>query len=328
MTPRSTAFRRERESAWKKLDELTTRAEKKGLAALDDRDLSVLPALYRATVSSLGVARSVSLDANLIEYLESLSARAYMVVYGSRANLVDAVREFTVRTFPTIVRRHARCILTAWAVLLFGVALGFALTLGDLDRYYSFMSPEMAQGRGPESSTDELRDILYSGKHKAVGDLSQFAAFLFSNNARVGMLAFALGFAWGVPTILLLLQNGVILGSLAAVYHTRGMSLAFWGWVLPHGVTELTAIVLCGGAGLVLAQQMIYPGRYSRRENLAVHGKDAGLIVAGSVGLFFIAGLIEGHFRQLVHDDRIRWAVAVTTFLVLSAYFLRPRRRA
>jgi uncharacterized membrane protein SpoIIM required for sporulation len=122
--------------------------------------------------------------------------------------------------------------------------------------------------------------------------------------------------------------NGQLLGAFAALYHGRGLSLELWGWLLPHGVTELAALALCGGAGLVLGHRLVFPGRHTRLENLAHGGREAGLIVLGAVAMFLIAGVIEGVFRQAVHDMTARYAVAVATAAAWAAYFgLAGRRR-
>jgi uncharacterized membrane protein SpoIIM required for sporulation len=131
-----------------------------------------------------------------------------------------------------------------------------------------------------------------------------------------------------VPVYLLLFVNGLILGAFAALYASRGLGLAFWGWVLPHGVTELAAVVLCGGAGLVLAQALVFPGRHTRLGNLARRGREAGVVVLGAVAMFFVAGLVEGFFRQRVTDDAARWTVAILTAALWTLYFLRAGRRA
>ncbi|MHC4224044.1 MAG: stage II sporulation protein M, partial [Planctomycetota bacterium] len=156
--------------------------------------------------------------------------------------------------------------------------------------------------------------------------LGSFASFLFTHNARVGMTAFALGFVAGLPVYILLFMNGLILGAFGALYHSRGLGLDWWGWVLPHGVTELFAVILCGAAGLALAHALVFPGRYTRLQNLALRGREAGIVVLGAVVLFFIAGLIEGIFRQMVMDITVRYLVILLTASGLAWYFLRVGR--
>lgn len=324
--PRSTEFRLRREPAWRELEELVGRVERKGVRSLPATALARLPVLYRGALSALSVARSISLDRNLLAYLESLAGRAYLAVYGTRRHLREALSDFARWRFPAAVRGFRWHLAAAALLLALGAAAGFLLTLGDMDRYYAFVSPEMAGGRSPTSSTEALRDALYAEQSTA-GLLTTFAMFLFSNNARVGMLAFALGFAAGLPAALLLFVNGLTLGAFAALYHSRGLSLELWAWLLPHGVTELSAVVLCGAGGLALAQRLAFPGAAGRLAGLAEQGRRAGTMVLGAVGMFFLAGLVEGIFRQKVHSVPVRWAVAASSAVLWSAYFALAGRR-
>jgi uncharacterized membrane protein SpoIIM required for sporulation len=114
---------------------------------------------------------------------------------------------------------------------------------------------------------------------------------------------------------------------MAAIYHQHGLSVEFWGWILPHGITELGGVILCGGAGLMLARSVVLPGRRTRLGNLALTGRKAGIIVLGCVFMFFTAGLIEGLFRQLVHSGVARYSVAFITLLLWLGFFSLSRRR-
>ena len=325
---KSVVFRREREATWRELEGLVLRAEKKGVGSLLAEELGRLPILYRATLSSLSVARSISLDQNLLVYIETLAARAYSCVYGPPRRFRETVGDFAAVRFPAAVRAARGPIAIAALFVLLGTLAGFLMTLADAERFYSFVSADYAQGRGPSSSTGELREVLYDDHGGAGAALATFATFLFTNNAKIGMLSFALGFVAGVPVFLLLFTNGLILGAFAGLYHSRGLSLDLWGWLLPHGVTEIGALILCGGAGLVLAQSLVRPGRHTRLENLAASGRDAGVIVLGAVVMFCIAGGIEGVFRQLVQDVTSRYLVAITTAALWTAYFLLAGRSA
>ena len=317
---KSATFRAEREASWRELEALVAEVERHGVRTLSAANLTRLPALYRAAVSSLSVARAISLDRNVLEWLESLCARAYLVVYGTRRHLREAVSDFVGRRFPAAVRAHAGHVALSALVLALGAATGFALTLADADRFYAFVSPWMAGGRGPTSTTEALREALYA-KKDAAEMLTAFAMFLFSHNARIGIFAFAVGFAGGVPSALLIFGNGLVLGAFAALYHSRGLSLELWAWLLPHGVTELFAVVLCGAGGLVLGQALVFPGRDERLRSLSTQGREAAVLAIGAVGMLFVAGLVEGIFRQLVHSVAVRYAVAVAFAALWALYF-------
>ncbi len=318
-TMKSVEFRRERESTWAELEAMIKYADDKGLRGLGADALARLPHLYRATLSSLSVARSISLDRALVEYLESLVGRAYFVVYGTRQHMRKSVSDFFLWKLPSTIRRAKWHILVAAIIFIAGGIAAYSLTTRDADYYYSFVG-DMAQGRSPASSTTELREGLYH-QEGVSSMLTTFAASLFSNNARIGILAFALGFVAGLPTLLLLFYNGLVLGAFVALYTSRGLGVDIWGWLLPHGVTELSAVILCGGAGLMLAHGLVFAGSRPRMDSLRERGRPAAVIVICAVLMLFIAGLIEGIFRQTVTDITVRYSVAGATALLWILYF-------
>jgi uncharacterized membrane protein SpoIIM required for sporulation len=331
MKMRSVEFRKEREAGWQELEDLIAAADKKGLRTLGADQLARLPHLYRGALSSLSVARSISLDRALVDYLENLVGRAYFVVYGTRQHLRKQLADFFFWKWPSTIRKSKWHILFATVITAAAALAAFQLTTSDMDFYYVFAG-DMAQGRTPASSTAELYEGLYRTESGS-GGLATFAASLFSHNSRVGILAFATGFVAGLPTLLLLFYNGLVLGAFAALYHVRGLSWDLWGWLLPHGVTELLAVILCGAGGFLLAHGLVFPGARTRLDSLRERGRQAAVIVVGSVIMLFIAGLIEGIFRQTVTDIHVRYGVAGGTALWWIFYFgfvgrARDRREA
>lgn len=320
---KSAQFRREREATWRKLDRLLVRIEDGGMDSLSEADLEELPRLHRATVSALSVARAVSLDRSLLEYLEALTARSFFCVYSPRRRFWPELVKFFRVTFPAAVRGNLLHLALAWIFLGAGMLTAYSLVMHDESLYESFISAAMAQGRDFSASDEELRSILYSGGEQDADDstLTVFAAFLFQHNAQIGLLAFALGFALGVPVFYLLFTNGLILGAMVALYDSRGMGAEFWSWILPHGITEIGAIALCGAAGLSQAEAILFPGRHTRLANLARVGRRAGVIAVGSVALFAIAALLEGYFRQWVDSLLVRYVTAAITLVGWVAYF-------
>ena len=324
-TLKSYEFRRERESSWAELEILVDRIEKSGLKSLSAEELHQLPSLYRAALSSLSVARSISLDRNVVEYLESLASRAYVCVYSTRRGGLRTVVDFLVRGFPQLVYELRWQLWLAIFLMTLGAACGFALTAADPERFYSFVDPALAGGRGPTASREELNAVLFGDSGGSTAQLSQFASFLFQHNAKIGMMCFGLGFLAGVPVALLLFTNGLMLGAMIAVHWHKDLTIEFCTWVMGHGVTELLAVCLCGAAGLAVGQALVFPGVHKRLENLARMGRKAGAVVIGTVLLFFIAALIEGYFRQLVPSVELRALMAGVTAVLWFLYFYRGK---
>jgi len=319
-------FRREREANWRALEDLVGRAERRGVKSLSPAELERLPSLYFATLSSLSVARSISLDRNVVEYLESLAGRAYFLVYGARSDLLTAIVDFFARRFPAAVRSLKGPFLLAAITFVIGAVAGYVLVTENADWYYSFVGESLADGRTPTASTEYLREGLVRDNTSGASALSMFATYLFTHNAKIGLLCFALGFALGVPTLLLVLQNGLMFGGFTALYASRGLFVELWGWLLIHGVTELLAIVLCAAGGLALGGAVAFPGSHGRLANLATQGRLAAQVAIGAVAMFLIAGLLEGLGRQLITDTSLRWLIAGTTALAWTLYFTMAGR--
>lgn len=322
LTLKSAEFRRGREEGWRELDALVSRVERRGIGTLSAEELQRLPLLYRATLSSLSVARSIALDRNLLMFLESLSLRGFLAIYGVRGSLWAAAGDFLRRGFPAAVRGAAWHSLLAFLAILAGGIAGYCLTAADETWFGRLVPPGLAGGRGPGSTRQELlEDEIFAPWPGPAQAFIVLANFLFTNNTMVGIMAFSLGIAAGLPTIALLVYQGLIFGTFLALHARRGLILDFIGWVSIHGVTEFGAIILCGAAGLLIAQHMLFPGRAARLDNLARHGGQAAQIAAGAMGMFLVAALLEGGCRQLVASTALRLAIGLGTALAWYGYF-------
>jgi uncharacterized membrane protein SpoIIM required for sporulation len=324
-TLKSSQFRKEREASWRELDQMVGRMEASSPRALEPAELMRLPNLYRAALSSLSVARAISLDRSLLAYLENLANRTYFQIYGPRAGMGQVMVDFFTDAWPVAVRTLARPILLSILVMALSACAGFWLTQHDIEWYYTLMSPDIAGGRSPTSSTAELRAVLYDNADAAGSKLSAFSSFLFVHNSRIAMLCFALGIALGVPTLLLLMSNGMMLGAFFALYAGRGLGFELGGWLIIHGGTELLAIALCGGAGLAIADGLLFPGQKTRLRSLADRGRLGGIVALGSVVMLLIAGILEGIGRQVIVDDFTRYGIGLAMLALWSVYFLTGR---
>jgi uncharacterized membrane protein SpoIIM required for sporulation len=321
LTLRSAEFRKGREYAWRRLDEIVERVENEGISFLSAEEAQELPLLYRAAVSSLSVARTIVLDRNLLLYLENLTLRAYLAVYGPRSGTLGCLSGFFRRGFPQSVRKMGLHLLAAFAALVVGIAAGYLLVRSDINSFHLLVPEGLAQSRGPASSTSDLSKVLFAPWPGFINTFIVFANFLFRHNTMVGIFSFGLGFMLGIPTFALLAYNGLILGAFVALHAEHGLAIAFIGWVSIHGVTEILAILLCGAAGLVVAEKILFPGPLPRLRSLAIHGRKAAGVAAGSVSLFFIAGILEGGFRQLVNNTPGRYVFALASAVLWLYYF-------
>ena len=320
----ATRFRDAHAADWERLDALVTRIEKRSVRALGDDDLLALPSLYRTTLSSLSVAREFTLDRALVSYLEQLSTRAYFQIYGVQDSAWRQLARFFAVGWPRAVQSLWRETLASLALGIAGALVAYLLVSRDPGWFLAMMPDGLAGGRGPDASAATLRDTLY-GKQDG-GMLTAFATMLFTHNAQVSILSFALGFAFCVPTALLLTYNGLILGAFLAVFAAKGLAFNLGGWLIIHGTTELFAITLAGAAGFHIGLAIAFPGHASRMDAASAAGRSASVAMAGTVVMLAVAGLLEGIGRQTVTNDGARYAIGLLMLAGWLLYFYWPRR--
>ncbi len=323
---KSLRFREERELDWSELERLVNTYERSGVKGLSDEEILAAPVLYRSTLSALSVARSTSLDRAVIDYLESLCARGYFFIYGSRATIWDKLGSFFRFEWRLAVCDIWKETLVSALILVLGFVVAFILYAQSVDWYFTFVPSELAGGRDPGATTASLRAALYHESDGEADGFSVFATSLFSHNSRVALLAFAVGFAFGLPSAIVIAFNGGTLGMFIALFASRGLGYEVGGWLIIHGVTEMFAFVLAGAAGLNLGRAMAFPGNQTRLDALAKAGVVSGTVMGGCIVMLFVAGLLEGFGRQLITSDVARYSIGAISGVIWLSYFYLPRR--
>lgn len=321
---RSDRFRLEREGDWRRLDAIVTRLEKGRLRSVADEDIAELPALYRTAASSLAVARETSLDKATLTYLESLVQRAWYQVYGPRRGFIAWLRQFFTGGWARSVREIWLDICIALAVMVAGTLAGWLLVAQDQDWYYALVPVGLADDRVPGASREVLAETLAA--ENETGGLSAFAAYLFYNNASVSILCFALGFALGIPSLMLLIHNMAMLGALMWLFHSQGLLPDLLAWLAVHGTTEIFAILLAGAAGLHIGRRMAFPGAMSVLGAAADAGKRTAAVMVGVILMLLLAALLEAFPRQLAGSEA-RTIIGLFMLIFWCAYFIISGRQ-
>lgn len=305
---------------WQALDSAVTRSYR--VAPAGD-DVTEMIRLYLRASSHLAEVRSRYHDPALIDHLNGLIVRAHAAIYGTEARSPRAALALFGSRYREAIRRTARQILVV-AALLFGSALVTGLWVAT--------SAEARVGLLPPAARDAVARADGSPASIDLGS-AEMSTFIFQNNVQVAFLAFALGITLGIGTIVVIVQNGVLLGLLAGATQAAGKADIFWALVLPHGFLELTAICIAGGAGLRIGWALVDPGDRYRLTALREEANDAVLVVIGVIPAFAAAALIEGFVTgrtgmpivEVVLGAAV--AAAYVTFLVGPRFGQRFRRR-
>jgi uncharacterized membrane protein SpoIIM required for sporulation len=141
-------------------------------------------------------------------------------------------------------------------------------------------------------------------------------------------MAFALGFAFGLPSLLLLVKNMAVLGAMLWLYSGAGLTIDFAGGLAVHGTTELFAILLAGGAGLHIGRAMAFPSDRPVLEAASEAGRRSALVMTGVVLMLIVAAVLEGYARQLVANTPGRFAIGGSMLVFWILYLFAFARQS
>jgi uncharacterized membrane protein SpoIIM required for sporulation len=288
------------------------------MSALDAAELDELVRLHLRVSSQLSTVRTHLRDDDLAIHLSRLVARSSAVVHGTRPRTWSTVVEGVTRTFPAAVW-HARVpILLSTLVFVLSFAV-VAVWLAN--------SPEAVAASAPDTVREAYVEDDFEAYYSSEPGTA-FAARVFTNNAAVGALAFGAGILWGLPTVYVLVLNGINVGLAAGLFYAADDAARFWGLILPHGLLELTAVFIAGGAGLRLGWATIAPGDRPRRVAVAEEGRRAIVIVLGLVLVFLVAGLLEGYVTPQPWPASVRVGIGAVVCAAFLGWIVTAGRAA
>lgn len=263
--------------------------------------------LYQRAAASLAKVSTFASEPDLIRYLEWLVSRAYAEIHESHERKKFNPWTWFTRSFPQTFRRHWKAFQMSVALTLLGCLFGCVALLIDSEAKSVIMPFSHLTGKPSERVAEEMKN---KGDRMS-GHKSGFAAQLMTHNTKVALLTMGLGISFGIGTIVLLFYNGVILGAVALDYIADGQLIFLLGWLLPHGVIEIPAILLGGQAGLVIAHALIgWGSRASQRERLRMAGPDIVTLIGGAAVFLVWAGIVESFFSQY-HEPVLPYGVKI-----------------
>ena len=312
---------------WAELEKMLDRLESEPNERLSLERAQRFHRLYERTAADLAKITTFSSEPETRRFLENLVARAYGEIHETREKQRRIFPlQWFFQTWPQTFRKHIRAFYLSLAITIAGCAFGGLAIAFDPDSKsvlmpFSHLQQDPAQRVAEEEkATDNRLD----------GRKTSFSAELMTHNTQVSIFTLALGMTWGVGTIIMLFYNGVILGAISVDYVHAGQTKFLLGWLMPHGVIEIPAILIAGQAGLILAYALI--GRGSRtplRTRLREISGDLATLIFG-VGLMLVwAGFIEAFLSQY-HEPVIPYEVKIAfggVELILLCMFLAKSGR-
>lgn len=311
-----TSFWHKHKASWAELEQLVerfTRQERQITAA----DIDRLTHLYKKASAHLALVRSYHPADEITLYLNELVSRAHNLTYKQQSGSWQQLRHFFGVHLIGLIHKRIGFIGMAALLFIIGGVSGFAAVLVDpLNLYYVL----------PQGMAEQIDPTRLGEGHDAINS-PVISTMIMTNNMKVAILAFVSGITFGLVPIYVLLFNGLLVGALAAVYYQADSSYAFWAYILPHGVIELTAIFIAGGAGLHMGYRLLVPGRYARKYQFLEAAKESAQLLLATLPLLFVAGIIEGYITPSSLSLEAKYLVAAATLLLLCLWYYFGRRR-
>ena len=295
-------------------------AQKGGLQTLGEQGVREFVQEYRELTADLARLRTATAggESREVFYLNRLVSAAHNLLYRRRSIRPDAAVRYLFFTVPQEIRRSSNVIVLAALLLFVPMAVTGVAVVRDPDAAVAFLPPQMF-----DRAEAGVRAAREGGGYVDVPSLYRptMASGIIANNIQVAFMAFASGITAGLLTCFVLFSNGLSIGAVLGLYVSKGIGSLIIAFIAPHGVLELTAICIAGGAGLLLGSAFIIPGDRTRRRALVENGKRSIALVTGATFLLVGAGIIEGFISPIPWWPlEIKLAVSAVTALLLYAY--------
>ena len=281
-------------------------------------EIRELASLYRSVSADLARARTNQVGNTLVQDLQRLTSRSYSQIYqGSRRQEWQGVVEFCRWGFPALVQQTFGYIAVATGIFLLGALIAW---------WFAWQDPMFMSLMVPESLIEQVRDRheLWMGSIVGVEPLA--SSQIMTNNLNVSFAAVAGGITAGLYTVFILALNGLSIGAIATLVGQNNLAYPFWAFVFPHGSLELPAIFFAGGAGLLIARAILFPGKYRRVDALKFYGSQAAQLVFGIVPMLILAGTIEGFFSPSpIVPAPLKYFAGIGIFTLLVMYCSRKQ---
>jgi uncharacterized membrane protein SpoIIM required for sporulation len=309
----STRWLQKRRPYWARADELVTRSEKSGIRSLNHHELRELAVLYRQGASDLSTVREDPSSQRLAQSLNQLLGRAHNCIYMGRRAQGTRIIEFYRDTFPQVFHETLPYTLAACAIFFALAAAGFVMAALDPGFQGYFLGGAMMESINNHQMWT----------HSIVSVKPLASSQIMTNNLSVSFATFAFGITAGIGTLWMLAFNGLLFGVVSAACWQAGMSGQLMSFVVPHGVLELPAIFIAGGAGLLIAKGLLFPGTLPRQASLAREGGRAIQLALGIIPLLIVAGTIEGFVSPSDLAARWKYLLGAGLFGLLLLFVMR-----
>lgn len=280
-------------------------------------DPDYLADLYIQLTNDLSFAQTYYKKSKTLLYLNSLASQAHQKIYANKKESSNSIINFWKNDFPLFFATQHHTLLYAFIIFMVAVAIGVVSTLFD-DSFTRLILGDAYVNL----SLDNIKDGNPTGIYQDKSAFAMFVRIAF-NNVRVGMLCFAAGLLTSIGAGYILFTNGVMVGTFFAMFYNQGVAQQAWSVIMLHGTIELSIIVVCGAAGMVMGNAILFPGTYARRVSFVKGAKKGLKIMISTIPLFIIAAFIEGFItRYAFMPEIIKYSILLLSTIIILGYYI------
>jgi len=305
-----------RQQDWSALETLLRRAGGRGLRGFSGPELERFGRLYRQVSSDLAIAQRDFPHDRVRAYLDQLLARVHPYVYQGQVSDWRGLVEFYRVGFPRLYRANAVYVLASIALFFLPALIAYLATLGGAAAQEALVPGRLLATIRQGQMWTEIPELVRPAE----------STFLMTHNLQVSIMAFAGGILLGLGTLYVLVQNGLMLGSVLGTCQAHGLGLPLVAFISAHGYLELSDIVIAGAAGLRLGTAFLWPGLLTRRESVVRGAREAVQLFIGAAPLLVFAGALEAFVSPSELPAGLKIAIGLVTGVALYCYLLGAGR--
>lgn len=284
---REALFVKQNSEKWKAYEQLQTTHPDE----LADRFIDI--------TNDLAYAKTFYPNSKTTAYLNGIASVLHRSIYKNKKEEANRFVLFWKTELPLLFYTYRRAMLYSFLFFMVSAAVGVLsakydenfvrLVMGD--SYVNMTNENIAKG-------DPF------GVYKQEGQTQMFLS-IAANNIYVSVLTFVSGIFISIGPVFFLLKTGVMVGSFEYFFFSKGLGTQSLLVIWIHGVLEISAIIIAGGAGLVLGQGLLFPKTFSRMQAFKNSAKDGTKIAAGIVPILAVAAFFEGFVTR--HTEMPLW---------------------
>lgn len=305
---RESAFISTNISKWQKFEEL--------IVSKAHKDPDQLADLFIALTDDLAFAKTHFPQSDTTHYLNNLSTKVHQYIYRNKKERKNRFVHFWRIELPELFYEHRKEFLISFLFFAMAVTIG-AFSASQDDRFVRLILGD----NYVNMTLENIEKGEPMGVYGSIARTDMFVAITV-NNIRVSFIAFAAGICASLGSLFLLLQNGIMLGSFQYFFFTKNLLLTSMLTIWIHGTIEITAIIMAGGAGLIMGNALLFPGTLPRGVSLKKGALKGAKVVLGLVPLFIVAGFLESYVTRLFGMPELVKTSIIVLSLFCTVYYI------